>query len=372
MRDVVTPHFHKRRRQGEVILNPKTIIEWKRAETPVTCRGAGTTSYGYCTHATGVLSQHYMPTSVSLPSSLDACENYIDAYADLDVAVAQAWANVDVSSAAALASLGELPETVEWIKSLLTRALKILRFFKSKKSRLRIIKRSLKGLNTGKVLDTFSDLWLELRYALRPTIFEMKQAIEAAKSIVKKNSRHTARGWHKESSNSIDDFVGYHDTAITTYHRSVSQSSLNYRAGVLYDIDSDINGILAIWGLDQPLEAIWELTPFSFIIDWFFSVGDIIAGWSVNPSLSPLGSWVTLEWQTSISVSTTNVELGGTLYSDEASWSPGAYYEQSLMSRRIISPERPILPSFNLKLDWAKLLDLATIGRGLYRSFLVA
>lgn len=40
------------------------------------------------------------------------------------------------------------------------------------------------------------------------------------------------------------------------------------RPGGLHTLDA--------WGIDNPLSVAWEVTPFSFVIDWFVNVGDFI------------------------------------------------------------------------------------------------
>jgi hypothetical protein len=242
----------------------------------------------------------------------------------------------------------------------------IVRFFKSKKKRIQTAKKLMSGSGLA---DELSNLWLEFRYAVRPIAFEIEMAVKAMATEVNAGTRQTARGYSRstdyESANRSFLFNGIKTTGYYNYTKS---HTINIRAGVLYDIENDINGILSLWGMDQPLEAIWELTPFSFIIDWIFNIGDIISGWSVNASLRPLGSWVTVSVDRNVSGAITSTSGGTPNVSHYDLLSGGSFINKMKIGQRIISPTRPVLPTFNLKLDLSKLVDLATIGRGLYRS----
>lgn len=228
-------------------------------------------------------------------------------------------------------------------------------------------KMSSDGMST---VDSLSNLWLEYRYAMRPLVFEMTQAITALGASVAKGTRQTARGYDEDFTTSsgtwtIDNGL----TAVTTgsYYKA---TRLSFRAGVLYDIEQDINGILALWGFDQPWETIWELTPFSFIVDWFFNIGDIISGWSEQASLRALGSWVTIREDTVTTAKALSFEINThpLLASGSIMAQQGILTDQTIYTQRVPSPSRPIIPTLNLKLDVSKLIDLATIGRGLYRG----
>jgi hypothetical protein len=276
-----------------------------------------------------------------------------------DVAVAKAWANVDISSAQAMASLGELPETLHWMASLMKRMISIFRAFSSKK----LLLRTSKFFRSGKsVIDAMSEMWLEFRYAIRPLIIDMDQAVKAWNAVLVKTDRFTARGFHRTKATSSSSY--------TMGNQIISRTEVletNFRAGVLFNVSASVNELRSVWGLDKPIETIWELVPFSFMIDWFFSVGTTIAAWTANPGLNPLASWVTEEVIHTVTDSLNQVTPGSSIWDYEFSTVPGKTVTTMTYKRRIPSPNRPILPTFNLELNTAKLIDLAAIGRDLFR-----
>lgn len=44
-----------------------------------------------------------------------------------------------------------------------------------------------------------------------------------------------------------------------------------------YDMDEPLHRSLASWGITNPAETVWELTPLSFLLDWWLPVGDYLS-----------------------------------------------------------------------------------------------
>lgn len=367
MFDVVTPNFRKRLAQGEVLNNPMLqqistvehkpssfVWEYDITGAPFRERWTGTWN--------PVMPEYNI-------YNFDAGMGFYDGMNGRDLAIAKAWSNVDVSEAALLASLGELPETIKWIQSILLRARTILLIFKKKLKIKQFVPKS-----GSDVLDSISDVWLELRYALRPLIFEMDQAVQAAKTVLEKGIRKTARGFESTVSSVYSEeqgpwvFLGHSETK---YHR-VDETRVNFRAGVLYQIESDINALASVWGLNKPIETIWELTPFSFMVDWFFNVGNVISSWTVKPYLTSLASWIVEEISVTTSMTlsyynnTYNSPVTG--FESEDSYQAGTSRAGLFVKRRIVAPDRPVLPTLDLNLDVAKITDIALIGRKLFQN----
>lgn len=221
------------------------------------------------------------------------------------------------------------------------------------------------------LVSKFAESWLEYRYAIRPLIFELKQCLEALKKTIEKGSRQTARGKEivlsENSSIVTHTNSSYSSTTVTVQMRQTEKTTIICRAGVLFKIEEDLDALLSVWGIDQPLESVWELVPFSFIIDWFFSVGDTISAWSVNPSLTPLASWNTFilasqESRRSLSLEMSN--KGGYEWSEPSTihGKAGLLYMRKWRKPAAV---RSIIPRFDLKLDLAKIIDLGMIGRQL-------
>lgn len=299
-------------------------------------------------------------------------EQFFSQYnSERDVAIAKAFANMDVSEINALASLGELPETLKWLGSLYKRALAVLILFKSRKARLDVIRKL--GQVSGKDFATSSaNLWMELRYAIRPLIFEM-DALVAALEKKAISPRQTARGTHKVI---VSDVVSDRSsdpsspqTFATTQGTKKREST--YRAGVMYSFTSLDSDFKYVFGLDKPVEAMLELTRLSFVLEWFFNIGDVLAAHTTESYLTSLASWCT-----EIHHFETNLDIVNLVHNPDSAHIRDSYTNTDgwlrkthSVSRRITSISPPVFPSFRLKLDWKKIVDLAIIARQIYRAF---
>lgn len=373
MLDIVTPNWREKVSQGVILNNPLLQTTFLRSQVPVV----------FDVHVHDAVNPSRLAvygTARVIPNSDTATsldwshwDQYVlNQYADeRDIAISKSWSNVDISAAQALASLGELPETMHWMASLFKRMISIIRAFSQK----RLLITASKFVRNGKsVIDAMAELWLEFRYAVRPLIYDMVQAVEAWNTILKKSDRYTARGFHKtgptvSSETSNWNLHANYDAIISR----VQTVSANYRAGVLFSIDNLVNEVRSVWGLDKPFETIWELIPFSFIIDWFFTVGDVISSWTSNPGLHPLTSWIVEEHKLKSVCSVdgffiTNPVSGATGFDSVVTQSSGTTTVEAVTKRRIPTPSRPILPTFKLNLNTAKIFDLVTIGRNLLSS----
>nr|UJQ85522.1 MAG: hypothetical protein 1 [Leviviridae sp.] len=152
------------------------------------------------------------------------------------------------------------------------------------------IKKLMKGQVSSSSKD-LADIWLQYRYGWLPLIGDLRTAITMLSDGSQKTPRRTFRGYDEdEDTNSLDYTVsadGYNHrfVGIHTIKRTV-------RAGVLTQIDTGL-GNLRDLGLLNPPGTIWELVPYSFVVDWFVNVSGLLA--SLNPSaiLESKGSWAT-------------------------------------------------------------------------------
>lgn len=380
MLDVVTPNYKKLSAEGKIINSPMIDVVRTTQTKPALISSVG---YGYPRPAPGVGTCTYndgfiLPSNIPDLMTWNDVDSFLDDFEGEDsLAITNAWANVDISEAAALASLGEMPETIKWLNSIFYRAMKVFKlFFSYRKAPLsaikdtyKVSKKYLKSNGSANVSRNFAklstDFWLELRYALRPLIYECVQAVNALHTQVKRATRQTARGHDEIKENSSTATEETYLSCARVQTTRIRTRKTSYRAGVLYEIDSDINGILSLWGFDQPFDTIWELTPFSFIIDWFFNVGNTIGSWTTNASLTPLSSWVTqIHTLTEYASCSTPSAVGGFYYIGTISWDslPGYTKTEMRIKRRLPSPDRAILPTFKLKLDVAKIADLSIIS----------
>jgi hypothetical protein len=374
MLDVETPNFHARSAAGEVILSPMAQSDYDMRHEPARVNYTlhkNTSSAGLNREWLDVPVPAFFNDKFKVEAVNDPGSMFDPSDDDRNEAIASAWANVDESEIQLLASLGEFPETLRWIASIYRRSLTVIRLYNRKRSFLKAVYFAARKTSKREYANLGSELWLEYRYAFRPLVFEMKQAVEALHSIISKNDRHTGRGYKFCESTNFSNYENSesNDRVFVQFDRTECTWT-QYCAGVLYRIENDLSNALTVWGIDQPLESAWELIPFSFIIDWFINIGDLLSAWTDNTGLTPLGSWI-VERHTytvkDVATQATRVvaPTGYTNVGDPYLTANGSYNFIGTYARRVINPPRSFIPSIKMNLDMAKILDLTTIIRAL-------
>jgi hypothetical protein len=135
--------------------------------------------------------------------------------------------------------------------------------------------------------------YMELRYAIRPLIYDVNGIIAVLEKDTRLYDRFTGRGSASATASTGDLIEGH---SIEWNATADTERSATYyvsaRAGVLYHVN--VNQ-LRLLGVDQLLETAWELIPFSFIVDWFVGVGQAIAAATPTIGATQLASWVTVK-----------------------------------------------------------------------------
>ena len=368
MTDWVVPNYHVRRDRGEIFNNPMTRVEtrthrdlrtvdnqhlhrrWETSCTPDKYVYWGSRECG--TYPIPMDGGGGLPTAP-----------VIDVQPLIDIAVNKAYANMDLSQAMALATLAESRSAVSSMKQIFFRLFKILK--NAKKLNIKALRNELRPKE-------LADRWMELRYAIRPLIFDAKQVCDALNYELE-HDRQTFRGYATETETTEETVLEsrFAGTYIREWKRTSFQT-VEVRSGVLAYIDNLTP--LNTWGIDSVIETGWELVPFSFIVDWFFNIGDTIAAWTPEFGLRTLASWYVIN-----TVTTRRLDLVGHYATSEAcTWQGtchdtylrdgvGSYYVVENRKERVPNPSRAILPRFTLNLNAPKLADLSIIGKKIFR-----
>lgn len=389
MDDVVTPEFLKRRNQGLIINNPMskvTTIDYNRI-----CNVSavyGIEEYRNCSpwrwitvediENWGTVDSLFYVLPAGSQRNFDVALPalpVVDPQVYVDQAVNSAWSRVGLNEADVLTSLAESQKTIYSIVAIFTRFVKVLRNLKQLRAR------ELVSELSGKEI---ADRYMEMRYALRPLVYDFNNVVTALnKQTGALNDRLTFRGF---ADNSVFDEVmdplymwQRVDNDYGVFMKGATKTSktsinIDVRAGVLTQLTTESK--LPVWGLTMPIEAAWELTPFSFIIDWFLNCGDTISAWTPNFGLRALSSW---------SVCTVTTEQAVTLTNSWASMNTGSdpnrrplrhgfdlsncQLSRTIVTKtRVPNPTRAIMPSVDLNLDVLKLADLLIIAKKIISS----
>jgi len=275
-------------------------------------------------------------------------------------AITEAWSKVSLTDTLALATAAEMSKTLEFLISIFRRAWKIFRALK------KFDVKALKGELNPKEL---AQRYMEARYALRPLMYEVRNTLEAVAD--KAPLRYsTFRAFKADlaivTTPNFDARTVANDYSLTG--TAQANRSLEVRSGVLAFVKRF--GALERFGTADILQTAWELIPFSFIVDWFFQVGKLVSAWSPKIGLETLASWYVVDDTTILSVTIETSTSLATGYNYTNFYNRSGSYSKVIRSKyRVPNPDRPVLPSFNLKLNKLKLLDLGIIATGLYNAW---
>lgn len=381
--DVVTPNFTRRRNAGEIINNPydstrtlETDVEWPMQysllKKILDCPGGvgrivGSTQIGWAS-SKYLCKKHN--TSLQL-IDYQAPQPEIDVEALKSLAVTEAYAKADASEAAVLCTLAEAKESVHGILYILQRAMKIKRMVKKldaiaeMRGAISSKNRTLQALRKEISSKELQARYMEARYSIRPLIYDAKQIFDALmnNSSVGTKLRQTYRGKMVGMATVTEEVDGRVTNPFKTKLGAMSRRNVECRAGVLTDTQITMVGL---WGLDQPVEALWEIIPFSFIWDWFFNIGRVIAAMTPNVGVKRLASWVVTKDVTTYETWVEDSWIDPTYLADyqhsRVYSVEGAHYEKmTQLTTREVDVFGKISIRANIRLNLPKLLDLAII-----------
>jgi len=247
IKDQVTPDFHSLLKCGKFLPpNPVYILEEEELRTPGDAAITGPT-----TTVEGPY-WFYNPPSVSIPP---VNPSY------LDEAVLAAAANAASASWDYLTFLGELKDSVNMLAG-------IARTFNTQTRALAIQAAKDWRKNPWK---EFQNLWLGYRYGVRPMIYDAQNILQALQT--KATELVTGKSRYIEpialNGSTTFDIAGRYDcTVIDTI-----AGSRQYRGWAAADVDVFQN---AQYQAD-PLVTLWELTKYSFVVDRFINIGNLVS-----------------------------------------------------------------------------------------------
>lgn len=354
--DVVTPNWKAKIAAGEIINNPfisvtTSVDTGKYYFNKIVKDEPSGRSYTLMHLGVKSLQSHLFYLDEALPP-VPTCTPPVDQ------AVTQAFANISNSEAMMLVTLAESKKTVVSLTQILMRAVRIFKQVK------RLEWHSLRNEISSKQL---SDRYLELRYAIRPLMYDAKSLIAAYTSAAKAR-RQTFRGFSTDPLARTDIFV--QDTVYNSWFKGdVTTSISGYTevestvySGVLTSIDHISRA--DVYGYYDVPESILELVPWSFIINWFVNLADTVASWTPEAGVKVLTSWATEKSVARRVINRVDVNYVITnqnikIVDDSYVLSP--YTHTVVTTRRIPNPQRKIIPRFKVNLDILKLLDLILI-----------
>lgn len=304
MTDVVTPRWYSRLRAKKFVFNPLSVTEETTSYqgtggevviTGVPCGGGGLSRNTYNDQFLHFNMARDVFFGQTAWGTINLCKTSDISGSDIASAVRElstkARSKVKTGDTQGLESLAQFRQTLQLVRNPLEGAQKLTTAFTKALSRpLSAQKRGFELTND--LRKVVQSEWLKYRYGVLPLINDIKavlKALDSSHGKVVKTERakaqfsnssvttvpHSGGGWNWDLNISSSSNVSIRAISVDTYHTSVA---------------SDL-GITP----DLVPQTLWELVPFSFVVDWFVNVGDYLYAVIPRVGVEHLGGCVTVE-----------------------------------------------------------------------------
>jgi len=175
----------------------------------------------------------------------------------------------------------------------------------------------LLGVSPGRRIGhrELGSLWLELQYGWRPLLSSIHDNAE----LLRKGFESSPKSFKAKSTKKTEHSESFEWLGGQATVKSSGGAHVQY----LSSIRDPGLAALDTFGLINPLEIGWELVPFSFVLDWFVPVGNILGSLSATAGLDFLDGFLSVRRQTDITYSRGDGVLNVSYFRFERTWLPG-------------------------------------------------
>lgn len=216
----------------------------------------------------------------------------------------------------------------------------------------------------------FASAWLEYRYGWRILMYDLKAADDSVQRLQEAKSRlerYTAHHRSSETTLELDDEEAVFWLPSGTSgavqglsytradHKVHRTTSVDYRAGV------GVLGSSTFPVTMNPLLTAWELVPFSFVIDWFLNVGEVIGANTPTLGRETAYSWLSFKNEIVTDMVTSWYPYGSGYFSTPGNSGLAHEWSQSIKYHRQPRVAGSLGLNFNPNLDLSKWVDLVSL-----------
>lgn len=347
MTDTVTPNFFSLQKAGRLVFSSCQSSTIEETTVPTT----GTTWYPEVSPVTRwTVERPYCKTIGLLASRPRAWTDEIERW---KIAVAtEAMAKVSSEDVLALATIAEARESIAMLSSAINTLAQL-------RKTLDVFRHELYGIGpltkTGKILGVLEDGWMQIRMGWRPFIGEVQQYAELlSKPTEDLPNRQTFRA-QKWIENSIqEDSKNVVDSRWYFFKRGVTEITV-IRSGVL--TSRIAGGFKDTYGLTKMPKVLWEITPLSWAVDYFFNTAALIGSSFPDTLWTPRGHWLTVLRRTQF----WKTFMDSTRSGHGTALAGGSYTRTVTTFERIIQPKMGL--TFAPKITWEKIIDTSIIAQ---------
>lgn len=153
-----------------------------------------------------------------------------------------------------------------------------------------------KGVSKRK---SFANNFLEWHFGWSPLLGDIHDAAKVMSRPIPTTAKVSGSGWNSMSRH--DEYR----SAISSYLQD-SQAQVSYRVSATVTVENPNLARAEQLGLINPAVVLWEVVPFSFVVDWFANVGDYLQGFSDFAGFTLGSSYVNRKVRSSMTTRTMN------------------------------------------------------------------
>lgn len=284
--DETHPGYAKRKAKGAIIMGNMHLTNTTCSFTDKSC-----TQGPHPTWGTRVSRGNFFGYATRPSDPVTELDSFLSQMKAL--ALIKAYAEIDKGAISSAEYVAELSTTIGMLR----------RPFKNSRKLIGKIVKARDGLlkTTSNFAEASANAWLEYRYGWKPILSDVAKVVTATHDVRERMQRRrlVARGresltLNREKAFSVSGGIPTWDTILGSVE---SKNQLSASAGVIYEVrertaTSALSQYLCADTHNTP-QNVWNILPYSFVVDWFVNVGDWLAAVTPNPNISVRGNWVT-------------------------------------------------------------------------------
>lgn len=211
--------------------------------------------------------------------------------------------------------------------------------------------------------------WLEWRYAIQPLMYDFDAALKTLyQSSAQPRWTRVVTGAKGRKSRKVVTPGASSPVSASSGYTNSFEDTLTLRLGILYRVNPNVQAFKRL-GLLNPVVTLWELVPFSFIVDWFIPIGDYLSSLDAMAGVQVLSTWESrrefTDNQTTAHTSRGWTVAGNMVYSE---YTASSFATKSSYNRKIGVSLAVPLPVFRPDLSVNRVTDAIALARSILGS----
>lgn len=205
--------------------------------------------------------------------------------------------------------------------------------------------------------------WIAVQYGVKPLLDDVKGAAESlAKALNQQPPIHRASASVTVKHNVMTS--GIVNPNFPRSYTNVSEVSQTHKYVIYCRPSLNVSSFPTSLGLTNPLSIAWELTPWSFVVDWFYPIGNFLSSLDATVGVDFVSGSYTVFTKTK-ALRNINWNIPGSAANRGFGSSS---YESVVMKRQIlIAFPRPSLPAFKNPASSTHMMNALALLRQQFR-----